>query len=240
MASGSVYIQRFVDQIDRKLRADELSPKTMRVSTRSRLDVVLDKCGFAKRGTRNMAQIQEALWARGVYPSVDLTDPDLAFDETIYFTRRPLDVDGQRRLRFPAHLGLQQFPVENFELLFPTLRLKDTEYELSKGHRIDILARDRETSEWVVIELKPDVADCGVVAQIVGYMAEVAAAPPSKRGQSGVRGIVIAGRSDAVLQDQVQALARAEGFQVEWITYRVEMVLEPTRGSELTSPSAAL
>jgi hypothetical protein len=76
------------------------------------------------------------------------------------------------------------------------------------------------------------VADRGVVAQIVGYMAEVAAAPPSKRGQSGVRGIVIAGRSDAVLQGQVQALAQAEGFEVEWITYRVEMVLEPTLGSD--------
>jgi len=40
--------------------------------------------------------------------------------------------------------------------------------------------------------------------------------------------MVITARSDPVLRDQVHALARAEGFEVEWMTYRVEMVLEPT------------
>lgn len=113
-------------------------------------------------------------------------------------------------------------------MLVPRLRLVGTEYVLTSGDKLDMLARDRKTRQWVVIELKPDLALEDVVSEIVGYMVEVATAPPSKRGNAGVRGMIITARSDPVLRDQVKALARAEGLEVEWMTYRVEMVLEPT------------
>jgi hypothetical protein len=226
MATDVHRIQRFVDKIDRRLRADEASPKTMRVSTRSHLDVVLRECGFAKRGSRNLALIQEALWSKTVYPSVDLTDLTLPLDQIVYFTRTPIGDKRQRRLRFPVHFGLEQFLVENFDLIFPNLRLVKTEYELPRL-KVDMVARDRETRDWVAIELKPDRADRGVVSQIVGYMQGIRAAPPSKRGTAGVRGIVITGQSDPMLQQQVQALADKEGFRLDWLVYRIEMTLAP-------------
>jgi len=79
----------------------------------------------------------------------------------------------------------------------------------------------------VVIELKPAIPDRGVVSQIVDYMQEVRSAPPSKRAGRGVRGMVITGEADPVLQEHVQVLAAQEGFKLDWLVYRIEMTLAP-------------
>lgn len=133
----------------------------------------------------------------------------------------------EKRLRFPVHAGLERFLAENFPFLFPGLSLVKTEYELPSGNRADMLAKDKTTGDWVVIELKPAVPDRGVVSQIVDYMQEVRSAPPSKRGGHGVRGMVITGEADPVLQEHVQVLAAEEGFQLDWLVYRIEMTLAP-------------
>ena len=125
------------------------------------------------------------------------------------------------------HAGLERFLAENFPFLFPGLALVKTEFELASGNKADMLAKDQTTGEWVVIELKPAIPDRGVVSQIVDYMQEVRSAPPSKRAGRGVRGMVITGEADPVLQEHVQVLAAQEGFKLDWLVYRIEMTLAP-------------
>jgi hypothetical protein len=118
MATDVDRIQRFVDKIDRRLRADEASRKTMRVATHSHMDVMLKECGFAKRGPRNLAKIQEALFSKTLYPSVDLTDRKLLPDQIVYFTRTPLERDGKRRLR-SGHAYQCRHADTGFHLVYP-------------------------------------------------------------------------------------------------------------------------
>ena len=228
MLTTTEHIQRYVTKIDSRLTKDELSPNTMRMVTRSRLDVVLRECGIGRRGPKNLREIREALWARNIFPHPDLIDPSLPLDELIYMSRTPQGkIPEEKRLRFPVHAGLERFLAENFPFLFPGLSLVKTEYELPSGNRADMLAKDKTTGDWVVIELKPAVPDRGVVSQIVDYMQEVRSAPPSKRGGRGVRGMVITGEADPVLQEHVQVLFAEEGFQLDWLVYRIEMTLAP-------------
>jgi len=220
-------IQRYVTKIDARLRKDELSPNTMRVVTRGRLDVVLRECGVGRRGPKNLRAIREAFWAKRIFPHPDLCDPGLPLDEWIYMSKTPSGGPEEKRLRFPVHAGLERFLAENFPFLFPGLALVKTEFELASGNKADMLAKDQTTGEWVVIELKPAIPDRGVVSQIVDYMQEVRSAPPSKRAGRGVRGMVITGEADPVLQEHVQVLAAQEGFKLDWLVYRIEMTLAP-------------
>ncbi|MBI3894526.1 MAG: DUF1016 family protein [Acidobacteria bacterium] len=140
----------------------------------------------------------------------------------------PRTVGGEEvALSFPMEKFLQEFLVENWtktalgkEL---DLYIEDedvaTEYQTDVG-RIDILAQDKSTKDWVVIELKKGRDSDKVVGQVLRYMGWV---KKHKAGSNeNVRGIIITNESD----DRIKyAMLVTQG--ISFYTYRVSFELVP-------------
>src|SRR5260370_438021 len=97
----SARISRFVKKVEAKLAADEAAGN-MRVVTDHRLRIVMEQCGFERRGHRNVGAIEAALLANGIYAEPAITTPGLDRDQIIYLSRTPPSPPEQRRLRWPA------------------------------------------------------------------------------------------------------------------------------------------
>ncbi len=126
---------------------------------------------------------------------------------------------------FSLEKYLQEFIVSNWSKT-PLARkldiyIEDEEaaVEFSTGvGEIDILARDRSTGDWVVIELKKGHESDRVVGQLMRYMGWI------RRHKAGagekVRGIIITGLPD----DRIKyAISASEG--IECFTYKVRFDL---------------
>ena len=61
--------------------------------------------------------------------------------------------------------------------------------------RIDLLVKDKKTGSHVVIELKRNQSSDDTVGQILRYMGWIA----EKKNDSGVKGIIVAGKYDEKL-----------------------------------------
>lgn len=246
MLTTAKQTDRFANRIDQTLRSDERSTTSMRVVTGCHFNVALVECGFRRRGEKNVALIEAALARRQVYASPSLTDPTVQFDQLVHFSRTPLDPTrpAQRRLRFPVERDFESFVVENFGYLFEHLRTPKRQYELPSGNKIDILARDRASGDYVVMELKRASQDRGTPSQIVGYMEELEAHERAQGRQKprGVRGLVLTSERNEMLTGHVAALAEHHHYQIEWLVCRVEMALElavtPQQGLALATPIA--
>lgn len=126
---------------------------------------------------------------------------------------------------FSLEKYLKEFIVSNWDRtrLAKTLDIyvedeeKAVEFNTGVGV-IDILARDRKTYDWVVIELKKDRSDDTVVGQILRYIGWIR---KNKAGEGEkVRGIIIsAGASDKIKY----ALYAAGG--IEFFNYKVSFEL---------------
>jgi restriction system protein len=89
------------------------------------------------------------------------------------------------------------------------------EYQTPIG-RIDILAKDRENTDWVVIELKRGRSSDVVVGQLLRYMGWV---QENLAGEGeAVKGVVIAGDVDDRLQYALKPLID----KVTLLTYTVQ------------------
>lgn len=95
---------------------------------------------------------------------------------------------------------LEDFIIENWDstslgkqcdLLFEEGSLKSQQYNTPVG-RIDILARDKASGSYVVIELKRNQTSDDTVGQVTRYMGWVKKA----LGDDGVKGVIIAGKYD--------------------------------------------
>ena len=99
------------------------------------------------------------------------------------------------------------------------LRTKEKAVEFNTGlGEIDILARDRSTGDWVVIELKKGHESDRVVGQLMRYMGWI------RKHKAGagekVRGIIITGLPD----DRIRyAVSASEG--IEFFSYKVSFDL---------------
>ena len=98
---------------------------------------------------------------------------------------------------------LEDFLIENwdhselgtkFELLYEDGNLMSQQFRTSIGP-IDILARDRNTGNYVVIELKRNQTSDDTVGQVTRYMGWVR----EHLGDQGVRGLIISGKFDEKL-----------------------------------------
>lgn len=128
-------------------------------------------------------------------------------------------------LSFPLEKYLQEFIVTNWGKtpLAKTLDLytedeeKGIEFNTGVGE-IDILARDRATGDWVVIELKKGRNSDSVVGQLLRYMGWIR----KHKAVTGekVRGIIITGAPDERIKYAVFA---SEG--IEFFTYKVSFDL---------------
>ena len=119
---------------------------------------------------------------------------------------------------------LENFLIKNWEhtSLGKKLDLIDEDDKFSQQYptdigRIDILAIDKKTEQYVVIELKKDRTSDDVVGQIARYMGWV---QKNKANGASVRGIIIANESDARL-----TYALTQIPNVELLLYKVDFTL---------------
>lgn len=113
---------------------------------------------------------------------------------------------------------LEDFIVSNFEAIFDgRLEIHERQYATDIGS-IDILAKERESGSFVVIELKKGRPSDNVVGQICGYMGWVKKHLCGE-GQS-VKGLIICRSADPKLQ---YALETTE--HVDVLYYKVSFKL---------------
>lgn len=84
---------------------------------------------------------------------------------------------------------------QDLELLFEDGVLVSQQFRTSIGP-IDILARDKKSGDYVVIELKRNQTSDDTIGQVMRYMGWVA----ENLSNPGVRGVIVAGKFDAKLQ----------------------------------------
>ena len=128
-------------------------------------------------------------------------------------------------LVFPLEKFLEEFLVCNWDktTLAKTLLLHSeddepaTQYVTDVGE-IDILARDKATQDWVVIELKKGRSSDAVVGQLLRYMGWVK--KHKAAGAENVRGIIITSTPD----DRIKyAMSVSQG--ISFFTYKVSFDL---------------
>ncbi len=204
----------------------------------SKLRVILAECGWKQRGASNLAQIQSACEAAGIYPEPMLTAPGLDWEETIYFSRvKPARYEADLYSPHPSFMSeqaLQRFLARNLDRIPKLAHLKTPvlEYRLPSGGRIDILCREKRTNAYVVIELKKFAVN--PVPQTRRYLVEVERELASQESQPpSVKGIIITGRPSAVLERTLPEEIR--GYEVSWLLYRVKLELVEKASSGIPS-----
>ena len=126
--------------------------------------------------------------------------------------------------RFAYEEELQDFIVGNWRNIFPNLDFYEEDeavggapFEITDAGAIDILAVDRTTNDFVVIELKRNRSSDAVVGQILRYMGWVKANLCNGRG---IRGLIICRERDRKLTYAASML-----HNVELKYYRVTFAL---------------
>ena len=123
---------------------------------------------------------------------------------------------------------LEDFLIENwnhtelgreFDLIIEEGVLVSQQFKTEIGP-IDILARDKKTGDYVVIELKKNQTSDDTVGQIARYVGWV---KKHKSDGKGVKGIIIAGSYDKKLD---YALKAFEGLDLDVYLYKVDFSLK--------------
>ena len=109
---------------------------------------------------------------------------------------------------------------KKFELIFEEGELVSQQYKTDIGI-IDILAKDKKTGSYVVIELKRNQSSDDTVGQLTRYMGWIKA----KKDNPDVKGIIIAGTFDKKLKYSMQMVPNIEVF-----LYKVDFTLEEFKG----------
>jgi hypothetical protein len=114
---------------------------------------------------------------------------------------------------------LEDFIIENWEktelgnkydLIYEEGSLKSQQYMTDIG-RIDILAKDKKSGNYVVIELKKNQSSDDTVGQILRYMGWIS----EKKNDSGVKGIIVAGKYDEKLYYAMRNMKDIDVFLYE-------------------------
>jgi len=108
---------------------------------------------------------------------------------------------------------------KKYELLYADGELVSQQYRTSIGP-IDILTKDKETGNYVVIELKRAQTSDDTIGQVTRYMGWV----KENLNDPGVKGIIIAGRYDEKLQYAQSMVANVDVY-----LYQVEFSLSEHR-----------
>lgn len=97
----------------------------------------------------------------------------------------------------------------------PNLKLRSHQFQLANGERIDVLAEDAQ-GDNVVVEVKK-YASSDALNQILGYMAQLRKAEPTKK----VKGIIMSNSYDQDFADKVKLLA---GSNIELRYFRLKLL----------------
>jgi len=136
-----------------------------------------------------------------------------------------------RALRFYMEKQLEDFIVHNwgktelgkkYDLIIEDGELISQQYKTDIGS-IDILARDKETESYVVIELKKNQTSDDTIGQLARHMGWTM----DKKGDKNVRGIVIAADYDNKLEYALKVFQNVQVF-----LYKVNFTLEEFKVKE--------
>ena len=114
---------------------------------------------------------------------------------------------------------LEEFIIANWEntefgrkydLIYEEGVLKSQQYPTSIG-RIDILATDKKTKNYVVIELKKNQTSDDTIGQLSRYMGWI----KEHKKDDGVKGIIVAGKFDEKLKYAKTMVPNSEAFLYE-------------------------
>lgn len=113
---------------------------------------------------------------------------------------------------------------KNYEILTEDGETIGEEYQTEAGN-IDILAKDKKSNEWVVIELKKDQGSDAVVGQTLRYMGWFEENKVTK--DEGVKGIIIVKEIDSKLKYSLSALKNK--IKISCFIYNVQFSLDEQR-----------
>lgn len=99
---------------------------------------------------------------------------------------------------------------KRFDLIYEDGEMRSQQYRTDIGP-IDILAKDKETGEYVVIELKKDQTSDDTVGQLARYMGWVS----EVLGGSRIKGVIIAGKYDKKLDYALKMVPNVQVFLYE-------------------------
>lgn len=109
---------------------------------------------------------------------------------------------------------------KRFDLIIEEGELISQQFRTDIG-RIDILAKDKKTNSFIVIELKKDQTSDDTVGQITRYMGWI----KKNKNEKNVKGIIIAGEFDKKLEYALEAVPNIEVF-----LYQVDFKLSEFKG----------
>ena len=111
---------------------------------------------------------------------------------------------------------------KNYEILFEDGDIIGEEYKTKEAGDIDILARDKKSNEWVVIELKKGQSNDSVIGQTLRYMGWVE--KNKIENNEDVKGIIIVKENDPKLEYALFALKNK--VNISCFTYNVKFSLQ--------------
>jgi len=159
----------------------------------------------------------------GIESNPDLMNKDLL--EITNYYKRILEIEAKTEGSivssglFYMEQQLEDFIVENWEktelgnrydLIYEEGTLKSQQYITDIG-RIDILARDKESGNYVVIELKKNQTSDDTVGQVLRYMGWIS----ENKKDKAVKGVIIAGKYDEKLYYAQQMMKDIDIFLYE-------------------------
>jgi hypothetical protein len=145
--------------------------------------------------------------------SIEIKDEDSVFNKGIFYMEKQLE-------DFIIHNWKNTELGKRFDLIIEDGVLVSQQYRTDIGI-IDILAKDKETGCFVVIELKKNQTSDDTVGQITRYMGWVM----KNKSDKNVKGIIIAGEFDKKLEYALKAVSNIEVF-----LYKVNFRLNEFKG----------
>ena len=145
--------------------------------------------------------------------SIEINKEDSLLNQGLFYMEKQLE-------DFIIHNWNNTELGKRFELIFEEGELLSQQYKTGIGI-IDILAKDKETGNYVVIELKRNQSSDDTVGQLTRYMGWI----KDKKNSSDVKGIIIAGDFDEKLKYSMQMVPNIEVF-----LYKVDFTLKEFKG----------
>lgn len=145
--------------------------------------------------------------------SVEATKADSAISQGLFYMEKQLE-------DFLVHNWDKTELGQRYDLIVEEGELVSQQFRTEIGP-IDILARDKKTKGYVVIELKKNQTSDDTVGQVTRYMGWI----KGNKGDQNVKGIIIAAEFDKKLEYALKAVPNVEVF-----LYKVDFKLAEFKG----------
>ncbi|MFN2317153.1 MAG: hypothetical protein ABR602_10755 [Gemmatimonadales bacterium] len=187
---------------------------------RRKASAILRACGLSRSSAVFWTDLSSALDAARICH--DLDRRRVAPNTWIKFGRVPIEED---RHRFPEEAAIRTFVKKalgqgifrNLRPLRSRIRQSGKEFRLLDNTRVDLLCEEKLGRRWtglVAIEFKHQRVR-EAPAQMIAYLTQLRREFPGRQ----VRGLIITSEEDAQV---ATLLLNIRGFDIEWITYRVD------------------